>query len=69
MRENNPPFLSSFILNESISVIIMEAKMAYNPVVVEALPHIVIGEKMGPMPTERVASTMQLPIISQIMRS
>jgi len=59
-----PVFLSNFSLNARIDRTIMEPRSAYKPVVSAILPETLIGKNSGPIPMEKPASTMLLPMAS-----
>jgi len=69
MMNNTPAFLSSFSLSASVDKTMMEISSAYRPVVSASPPDIVIGKKRGPIPIEKPASTMQLPMASPMATS
>ena len=62
--KNTPAFLSSFCLTASTSKTAIEANNAYKPVVSASLAETATGKIKAPIPIERPASTMQLPIAS-----
>ena len=67
--KNIPAFLSSLFLNVSVVITIIEAKIAYKPVIVANPPDMKVGKSKFPMLIEIVASTIQLPMISPMANS
>ena len=67
--KNIPTFLSSLFLKTNVVITIIDARIAYKPVINAKLPEIKFGKSKLPMLIETVASTIQLPIISPIASS
>jgi len=64
-----PDLVSSLFLNANVVITMIEAKIAYNPVIIANLADIKFGKIKFPMLIETVASTIQLPMISPIANS
>ena len=61
---NAPVFLSTLSLIASVDMTIMDANIAYRPVIITSCPDTSTGKIKGPIPMAKLASTMQLPIRS-----
>ena len=64
-----PDILSTFSLSASVNITATETSIAYEPVIVARFPDTVIGEINGPIPMEKQASKMQLPMVFPIASS
>jgi hypothetical protein len=67
--KKTPVFLSTFFLNASINITMMDPNSAYIPVIIARFPDTVTGKISGPIPIEKRASKMQLPIVFPIASS
>ena len=64
-----PDILSTFSLSASVNITTIETSITYEPVIVASLPDTAIGKINGPIPMEKQASKIQLPMVFPIASS
>lgn len=65
LKKSAPAFLSNFFRDASVDTTIIEPNHAYRPVISASPPDTVISPQIrGPIPIEKPASMMQLPMAS-----